>query len=221
MPTLRDADGEATSSRLLSSFALQQLRSAIPTRFVLADWALLYSTAVHGMSLNTFYMLTQGCGALVLAIKDSEGNVFGGFCSEWRMPSTPANFYGSGESFLFLVERVLGLPPLPVGDNPPPDEAVSKFAWTGGNSYFMFSHKEHLAMGSGGHFGLWLDEELLHGSSGPSETFGNPCLCRQPGSDEGAPVVGEFSCQVLEAWGVDHFAIARHRQDRDLRGVRL
>ena len=54
----------------------------MPSRFVYADWALLYSTAVHGISLNTFYANSAGCGCCVLALKDESGNVFGGFCTE-------------------------------------------------------------------------------------------------------------------------------------------
>ena len=107
--------------------------------------------------------------------------------------------------------------------------------WSGLNDFFMLSHRDHLAMGSGGHFGLWLDAELLHGSSGPSETFGNTCLCRppqpapppQPASgggepaggeeeeEEEVPEVGEFRCAVLELWGVDQAAIARRRAARE------
>eukprot|EP00908_Phaeocystis_cordata_P007114 Transcript_17762.p7 GENE.Transcript_17762~~Transcript_17762.p7 ORF type:complete len:84 (+),score=10.83 Transcript_17762:860-1111(+) len=68
-----------------------------------------------------------------------------------------------------------------MGDAPPPNEACAIWRWTGANSYFMFSAKDHFAVGSGGHFALWLDSELLHGSSGTSHTPGRrscrgPCL---------------------------------------------
>ena len=91
-----------------------------------------------------------------MSIKDGDGNVFGAFCSEWREPFTPEAFYGSGETFLFSVERLHGLPPLlgkklrlspepclstacspglcyacAVGEEPPPDEAVHVHRWTG------------------------------------------------------------------------------------------
>ena len=76
-------------------------------------------------------------------------------------------------------------------------------------------------MGSGGHFGLYLDSELLHGSSGPCETFGNECLCRQrsdgPFDDE--PPVGEFRCDVLEVWGMEHAKIKLREQELMMRGV--
>ena len=58
---------------------------------------------------------------------------------------------------------------------------------------------------------MWLDSELLHGSSGPSATFGNVCLCRPPNAappEDGSalPDVGEFRCAVLEVWGMEHSA---------------
>ena len=74
-------------------------------------------------------------------------------------------------------------------------------------------------MGSGGRFGIWLDDELLHGSSGYCETFGNPCLC-----DPAAPTVAafgdiasahEFECHTVEVWGVDAMAVARRQRAID------
>ena len=81
MPKLLDAHGNVTPSLTLSPFVLRQLAGAVPSRFAFADWRLLYSTAVHGISLNTLYTKCSACGCCVLAIKDDEGNVFGGFCT--------------------------------------------------------------------------------------------------------------------------------------------
>ena len=245
-PKLLDGrTGEEFESQVITPFVLQQLAAALPGRFAYADWRLLYSTAVHGISLNTFYHRTAGCGCCVLAIRDSTGSVFGAFCSEWREPSKPPEFYGSGETFLYMVERLEGLPPLPVGDGPPPHEALHVHRWSGENSFFMFSDRDHLAVGSGGHFGLWLDAELLHGTSGPSATFGNECLCRQQQQQQraadgagaataaaaaaataGAPAeappdVGEFRCEVLEVWGMEHAAITRRHHELYLQGERV
>ena len=41
------------------------------------------------------------------------------------------------------------------------------------NDYFMLSGPQSLALGGGGHFALFLDGELLHGTSGMSETAGS------------------------------------------------
>ena len=229
MPRLLDMKGDEIPTQVMSDLVLQQLAAAIPSRFVCADWRLLYSTDVHGVSLNTLYQRTSGCGCCILAIKDDGDNVFGAFCSEWREPSVPASFYGTGETFLFSVERLEGLPPLPSGkDEAPPREAVHVHLWSGENSFFMFSHRDHFAVGSGGHFGLWLDSELLHGTSGPSATFNNQCLCRHPhlgaampaNSRDAPDVVGEFRCKVLEVWGMEHSAISRQAHLRMLKGLR-
>ena len=49
------------------------------------------------------------------------------------------------------------------------------------NDYFMLSAPQSVALGGGGHFALFLDGELLHGTSGTSETFENPCLASAEG----------------------------------------
>ncbi|KAF6140675.1 hypothetical protein GIB67_013968 [Kingdonia uniflora] len=46
----------------------------------------------------------------------------------------------------------------------------------GANRYFTLCSTDFLALGGGGHFALYLDGDLLRGSSSNSETFGNPCL---------------------------------------------
>ncbi|TVU12010.1 hypothetical protein EJB05_45628 [Eragrostis curvula] len=62
---------------------------------------------------------------------------------------------------------------------------------TGANNYFTFCSPEYLAMGGGGHFALYLDEDLLNGSSSTSETFNNPCLSHTE----------EFKVKDVELWG--------------------
>ncbi len=42
-----------------------------------------------------------------------------------------------------------------------------------------------------GHYGLWLDEYLLNGTSQECSTFGNACLSSTT----------EFTCTGVEAWG--------------------
>ena len=41
----------------------------------------------------------------------------------WREPQVPPSFYGGGETFLYSIERLPDLPPLPVGEAAPPGEA--------------------------------------------------------------------------------------------------
>nr|KAJ0192831.1 hypothetical protein LSAT_V11C800454640 [Lactuca sativa] len=46
----------------------------------------------------------------------------------------------------------------------------------GVNRYFTLCSTEYLALGGGNHFALYLDSDLLNGSSLASETYGNSCL---------------------------------------------
>ena len=60
------------------------------------------------------------------------------------------------------------------------------------NDFFMFAAPHSLGAGGGGHFAIFLDGDLLHGASGMSETFGNPCLASNP----------EFDIGRVEVWGL-------------------
>jgi hypothetical protein len=51
-------------------------------------------------------------------------------------------------------------------------------SFTGLNRYFVLCTTESLAFGGGGHFALHIDAELLNGSSGACETYGNCCLAQ-------------------------------------------
>jgi hypothetical protein len=210
----------AESRVLVGEAALRRVAGALPTRYAVSDWHLLYSTDRDGISLQTFYLRAAACGACVLAMRSTRGRVFGGFASEVRAPASPERFYGSGECFLFALPRQ----PLP-GAPEPDGGAPRVYRWSGQNRHFCFSHKSYFAMGSGGRHGLWVDSEFLHGSSGASATFGNACLCDEPPPDDGsaAPPAaaqsggdaggGEVTCDVFEAWGLEPSVIAKRQRD--------
>ncbi|KAJ8270543.1 hypothetical protein GJAV_G00116150 [Gymnothorax javanicus] len=65
------------------------------------------------------------------------------------------------------------------------------FHWSGENSYFVKGNTDSLQLGGGGgHFGLWLDADLYHGSSSMCSTFRNqPLAARQ-----------DFTIQDVEVW---------------------
>ncbi|XP_052622762.1 uncharacterized protein LOC128128030 [Lactuca sativa] len=62
-------------------------------------------------------------------------------------------------------------------------------AWV--NRYFTLCSTEYLALGGGNHFALYLDSDLLNGSSLASETYGNSCLSHTQ----------EFEVKEIELWG--------------------
>ncbi|KAL5992386.1 hypothetical protein ACLOJK_013303 [Asimina triloba] len=63
--------------------------------------------------------------------------------------------------------------------------------YAGANRYFTLCSTDFLALGGGGHFALYLDGDLLSGSSSFSETFGNSCLAHTE----------DFDVKEVELWG--------------------
>uniref|UniRef100_H3HAP7 Oxidation resistance protein 1 n=1 Tax=Phytophthora ramorum TaxID=164328 RepID=H3HAP7_PHYRM len=146
----------------------------------------------NGSSLETLLILAQKQSPTLLVVKDTEGNVFGGFASdEWHRAF---HYYGTGESFLFSFANTSAA------------GGFVKYHWSRKNSYFMLCSDESLIMGGGGNFGLFLDSDLSAGTSGACETFNSPPLTTSP----------EFSCVQVELWGFTTgdkpLAIDRHRK---------
>lgn len=70
-------------------------------------------------------------------------------------------------------------------------EALQVFRWSRRNNYFMLCTDDAIGFGGGGAFGLFLDEELSRGTSGPCVTFDSPPLA----ADQ------DFACVEVELWG--------------------
>ena len=135
--------------------------SELPRALQLRAWELRYSTDRHGFSLRDAYRRLAGSGPTVIAVLDTEGRCFGGFASHtWAVQR---GYFGTGESFLFSAH---------------PEPAA--FHWTSENAHFQLAMPDALAMGGGGHFGLWLDSAFEFGSSGRCETYANPPLAAVP-----------------------------------------
>jgi TLD len=101
--------------------------------------------------------------------------------------------YGSGECFVFKQNG----------------QSVDVFKWTRANKFFQWSSHEHLAIGGGGHFALWLDTDLASGTTAVCSTFGNPPLTTGRRSltaktDDNVGVnmseMVDFEIVVIEAW---------------------
>ncbi|XP_057783801.1 uncharacterized protein LOC131001425 [Salvia miltiorrhiza] len=162
-------------SLLLSEKTRSVLYASLPVIVQGRKWMLLYSTWRHGISLSTLYRRsTIWPGLSLLVVGDRKGATFGGLV---EAPLRPTNkrYQGTIDSFVFT--NISGLPLI--------------FRPTGKNRYFTLCSTNYLAMGGGGHFALYLDGDLLSGSSSSSETYDNPCLAR---SDE-------FDIKEVELWG--------------------
>lgn len=174
-------------SKILNESLMKILLIWLPERYQFAStWYLIYGTAQHGISLNTFYrrMETRCDGPSICVIKTSRGEVFGGYASEpWEKGRD--GYYGDGETFLFTL--------LPV---------PNKFPWTEKNSYFQYSNHECLAFGGGTHgrFGLWMDSDFDDGNSTYCSTFDNPALAKE---EFFSIIHAEFWC--FEDFDIDRF----------------
>ncbi|XP_048334255.2 uncharacterized protein LOC107422805 [Ziziphus jujuba] len=155
------------------------LHSSIPNIVKGCQWVLLYSTLKHGISLRTLIRKSADLpGPCLLIVGDMQGAVFGGLLQCPLQPTAKRKFQGTNQTFVFTT--IYGEPRL--------------FRPTGANRYYYLCLDDLLALGAGGNFALCLDGDLLNGTSGPSETFGNMCLAHGP----------EFELKNVELWGFTH-----------------
>eukprot|EP00878_Enallax_costatus_P009539 GHUV01009969.1.p1 GENE.GHUV01009969.1~~GHUV01009969.1.p1 ORF type:complete len:543 (+),score=153.99 GHUV01009969.1:403-2031(+) len=168
-------DSSTDSSSLV--VGTRHIAAALPARYQTRDWNLLYSTARHGISLQTLYRKAAGSPATVLVVRDTGGYVFGAFCTEPWKPSP--RFFGTGETLVFQLEPHKVMFPWKV-------KSALK------NDFFMYAQQDSLGVGGLGAFAIWLDAELLQGSSGSCGTFGSPCLASRE----------EFKVAAVELWAL-------------------
>ncbi|KAF0699134.1 Aste57867_10290 [Aphanomyces stellatus] len=161
-------------SSILTNDHVGELDNVLPITCQLCKWKLLFSNEVHGSSLTTLLLLCKAQSPTIILLKEDHGTVFGGFASDaWHHS---ANYYGNGESFIFRFT--------PLGK-------LEQFVWSRKNNYFQLCTDESLVLGGGNAFGLYLDSDLVHGTTGKCDTFGsNPLV---PGET--------FSCTHVEVWG--------------------
>ncbi|KQK16472.1 TLD domain-containing protein 2 [Brachypodium distachyon] len=154
-------------------------QSSLPGTLKGCHWVLLYSTWKHGISLRTLLRRTENLqGPCLLIVGDMQGAVFGGLLNGPLRPTEKRKYQGTNQTFVFTT--IYGEPRL--------------FRPTGANRYYYLCLKDTLAFGGGGNFALRLDEDLIHGTSGSCETFGNSCLAHGP----------EFELKNVELWGFSH-----------------
>jgi len=164
-------------SNLLLEDSIKAINSKLPASAIGYPWKLLYSTYNHGMSLKTLYrkVNNEESKPCLFLVKDQSSHIFGAYCS--CQPHLSEHFYGTGESFLFTLSP-----------------HIKFFNWTGLNNFFVKGHSDCLIFGGGdGKVGLWIDENLYHGSSQPCSTYDNEMLSSSL----------DFSIEGIEVWSFD------------------
>ena len=100
--------------------------------------------------------------------------VFGGLATApWEIRPS---YYGESDSIVFS-----GFPA----------SNFRVFGTTGKNNFYQLANEDSVAMGGGGDFALFLDDDLTSGTSGPCKTFNSPCLASAE----------DFDCKHVEVWG--------------------
>jgi len=163
-------------SDILEQHHVRELSKSLSARAEGYAWTLAFTTSQMGFSLKSLYRsLAKYEGPVLLVIKDTENVVFGAFCSCSLLPSE--SFYGTGETYLFTFKS-----------NP---TQIKRYPWTGDNLYFINGNSESIVVGAGdGAFGLWLDQDLYHGSTHCCKTFNNEPLTNHE----------DFVVSALECW---------------------
>lgn len=164
-------------SRLFGPEDPKKISENLPARIYGNKWKLIYSSFKHGISSSTLIRSSRDHGGPnLLIIKDDMGYVFGAFSSHAWYNAEP-KFYGNGECFLFQLHPMFQV-----------------YKWTSKNNYCQMIENNRLIMGGGqGIFGLWIDEDLLSGSTQPCETFDNEVIAS----------ASYFKIFGLELWGFD------------------
>lgn len=173
-------------SHVLHVDHIRQIMShGVPVRFHESGLQLVYSTNLHGMSLHTLFNRVKTTSPTLVAIRDTKERVFGCYvASPWK--SSSPRYYGTGESFVFGTDG---------------QESAKVFKWSRENSFFQFTSNTFLALGggAGSHFALWVDEDLLMGTTSACRTFASPPLTNIKDDDPSS--CAEFKIVSLEVWG--------------------
>lgn len=164
------------ASKILSMKHVDQLEQALPSNYQCCDWSLLFRMSLHGANTMTLLHRAGGHNATLLVIQDSRGGIFGVLLTEALRTAERDKYYGNG---------TMGVWSFCSG-------TIKFYPWSYKNSYFLLSSKDNLAVGGGGHFAIYLDGDLNHGSSGSCDTFNSPCLA----FDE------EFQCVACELFSL-------------------
>jgi len=148
-------------SLLLNEDQLKQILLELPARLHGLNWYLLFSTEMHGFSLNQLYRRAADFDhdyPSLIVVKDVEQHIFGAFVPHQLIVSE--SFYGNGESFLFTFYP-----------------EFRAFNWSGANEFYVKGDLHSLGFGIGdGTHGLWVDGDLYRGRTCTSQTFNNDRL---------------------------------------------
>ncbi|KAK0403943.1 hypothetical protein QR680_017208 [Steinernema hermaphroditum] len=170
----------AFSSKILDTDAASEIMASLPDRLQLEMPLLLYRLSEHGASFTKMWSLVDEAEQTLIIIRSIKGDVFGAYCSScWaerrdRHERSRSRFFGTGESFVWLLNRQCGLP--------------VTYGWRGRNGgdqdapqMFQAATEKSLIIGSGGGDAIHITGELTNGISYPCDTYDSPALVENNG----------------------------------------
>lgn len=164
-----------TPSHIIEEEHFEILWGWLPSRFRIRDPVLLYSTHTQGYNLANISNSLQAIHPTILIIKTRNADIFGAFMTaSWE----PANGYkGNRDTYLWRLTNEHCKFPYPEG----------------GTEFFTRVSKDHIEIGGGEGYGIYLDKELSKGKTQTCTTFHNPPLTIDGSED--------FECVALEIYG--------------------
>mmetsp|Transcript_11508 Transcript_11508/g.14263 ORF Transcript_11508/g.14263 Transcript_11508/m.14263 type:complete len:329 (-) Transcript_11508:258-1244(-) len=164
-----------SNPQILTVAMMQQISdNGLPKTDQIKFWKRVYSLTRHGDAFEVMLRNVECYRHTLLVIETTKGEILGGYAdTSWGMINKKTmknrNFYGGGLTFLFNISTE---------ERQTDGDVVNIYKWTGANHYCQVCDidKGELAMGGGGDFGLIVQDNFSHGSSGSCETFGNPPL---------------------------------------------
>jgi hypothetical protein len=166
---------------IINAHQLEQLVSHLPAHLKHQKLQLLFSTVLNGNSLPAFYQNTGHNGPTLLLVRDSHHRIFGALATEsWHVVHED-HFYGSAESMLFTFA---------------PHGHLTVYPARPEHQQYQLGKPSGLILGGGGNNGLYLDADLVAGTTQQSTTYNN-----QPLTGDGEEI---FTISVLEAWGFEN-----------------
>lgn len=184
------ANDASCHPHVMSPPLMEGLMNFVPETLSNNNFWLKYSLVRDGASLLTMLRHARSSTATLLAIETTEGHVFGSFTVEpWRRAQ---GWYGTREAFLWKMRRSraqdIATTPASIYEQAMQESEIQVFPYRTGSMAVQYCSKDCLMLGRGevlqpdvkagkhyGH-GLYLEANLLKGSTSTSETFGNPCL---------------------------------------------
>jgi len=159
---------------ILEQSQLREATKGVPRHVPTSQMHMIYSTFSDKRSFKVLYKRVVKASSTLLVIRERSGNIFGAFVNEpWRVYNS---YFGSADTYVFSFNGKLQI-----------------HSASGNNMFFQLCRHDHLAVGGGKGFAIFVYDNLKHGLSKTSETFQNPPLAGQHGTEK-------FEIDTLEVW---------------------